>query len=490
MFKKVLIANRGEIAVRVMRACKELGILSVAVYSDADRHAFFSLYADEAYYLGPAPARDSYLRIDKIIDIAKSVGVDAIHPGYGFLAENAEFAHACEEAGIKFIGPSSESIAAMGDKIKARELMKEASVPVVPGTDAISDIDEAIASAREIGYPVMVKASAGGGGIGMRVVEEEQDLIRSIESAQSTALSTFGSGTVFIEKYLKHPRHIEFQILADEYGNTIHLCERECSIQRRHQKLLEESPSVIMTPELRAEMGAAAIRAAQAVNYVNAGTVEFIYADNEYYFLEMNTRLQVEHPITEIVTGVDLAKEQIQIAAGLPLSIRQEEVIQTGWAIECRVCAEDPLANFAPTPGTIKGYRSPGGIGIRVDSGVHMGYAITPYYDSMISKLVIWGRTREETIERARRALFEYVILGVTTNLPFLKAVIENEDFRSGNYSTHFIEEQPDLLSDVQRIKDERSLGGIFARIKDGKVVAAISAAVTNYLSEKEERTV
>ncbi|MCL5264708.1 MAG: acetyl-CoA carboxylase biotin carboxylase subunit [Chloroflexi bacterium] len=490
MFHKLLIANRGEIAVRVMRACKELGIPTVAVCSEADRKAFFALYADEAYVLGPSPARESYLNVDKIINVARTCGADAIHPGYGFLAENADFARRCEREGIHFIGPRSETIEAMGSKIKAREIMARAGVPTVPGTGAIENPLEAADAAKEIGYPVLIKASAGGGGIGMRVVEDRRELMHAIEHAQSTAQSAFGEPTVYIEKYVRHPRHIEFQVLGDDYGKIIHLGERECSIQRRHQKVIEESPSPIMTRELKERMAAAALRAARAVDYVNAGTVEFIYSEGNFYFLEMNTRLQVEHPITEVLTGVDLVQAQLRIAAGERLPYRQEEIQQHGWALECRVCAEDALNNFTPTPGTIRGYRSPGGIGIRVDSGVHMGYVIPPYYDSLISKLVIYGRDRKEALERTRRALFEYVILGVVTNLPFLKAVVENEDFQRGDYSTHFIEEHPELLADVERISKERSLGGIFAALKSNQAIAAISAAVSAYLAEENAQKV
>ncbi|MBI2953179.1 MAG: acetyl-CoA carboxylase biotin carboxylase subunit [Chloroflexi bacterium] len=487
MFRKVLVANRGEIAVRVMRACRELGIHTVAAYSEADKRAFFALYADEAYYLGPAPAKDSYLNIDKVIQVAKMSGADAIHPGYGFLAENPEFARACEREHIVFIGPRSQTIEAMGSKIRAREIMADAGVPIVPGTGAISDPMEAANAARDIGYPVLVKASAGGGGIGMRVVENRRELRQAIEQAQSTARSAFAEPTVYIEKYVPHPRHIEFQILGDDYGKIVHLGERECSIQRRHQKVIEEAPSPIMTTELRDKMAAAALKAARAVDYVNAGTVEFIYSEGNFYFLEMNTRLQVEHAITEILTGIDLVQAQIRIAAGDRLGLRQEEIQQNGWALECRVCAEDPLANFTPTPGTIRGYRSPGGIGVRVDSGIHMGYPIPPYYDSLISKLVVYGRNRNEVLERTRRALFEYVILGVVTNIPFLKAVIENEDFRLGNISTHFIGEHPELFADVERIVNERSLGGIFAALRSNQSTAAASAAVSAFLAVEEK---
>ncbi|MDP2935910.1 MAG: acetyl-CoA carboxylase biotin carboxylase subunit [Dehalococcoidia bacterium] len=482
MFKKVLVANRGEIAVRIMRACKELGIPTAAVYSDADKKAFFALYADEAFYLGPAPSKDSYLNIEKILRVARESGADAIHPGYGFLAENAGFARACEGAGFTFIGPRSETLDEMGSKVRAREIMAKAGVPVVPGTGAISDPVEAADSAREIGYPVMIKASAGGGGIGMRVVEDRRELLNAIEQAQSTAMSAFGDPAVFIEKYIQHPRHIEFQVLGDSHGQLIHLGERECSIQRRHQKVIEESPSPAMTPQLRERMAAAALKAARSVGYVNAGTVEFIYSNGEFYFLEMNTRLQVEHGLTELLTGVDLVQAQIRVAAGLPLGLRQEDIHHSGWALECRVCAEDPLANFTPTPGTIRGYRSPGGIGIRVDSGVHMGYPIPPYYDSLISKLLVYGRDRKEVLERTRRALFEYVILGVVTNLPFLKAVVEHEEFQTGDYSTHFIEDHPELIESVKRIKNERSLGGIFAALSNTRSIAAISGAVSAYL--------
>ncbi len=385
MFQKILIANRGEIAIRIMRACRELGISTVAVYSEADRNALFAKYADEAVFVGPSPASQSYLRIDRILEAAEETGAEAIHPGYGFLSENPKFARACEEKGVVFIGPTSSSIDRMGSKIAARDIMKEAGVPIVPGSEGgISDPAEAADLVEAIGYPVMLKPAAGGGGIGMKIVWEEKDLGPALESAQSIARSAFSDETVYVEKYRTDPRHLEFQILADSKGETIYVSDRECSIQRRHQKLIEESPSPIMTPELRDEMGSIAVRAAEAIDYRSAGTVEFMYSKGNYYFLEMNTRLQVEHPITEMVTSVDLAKEQIRIAAGEPLAYSQDEIEIRGWAIECRVNAEDPLNDFAPSPGRIKRYRSPGGPGIRVDSGVYAGFLIPPYYDSMI----------------------------------------------------------------------------------------------------------
>ncbi|MFQ6120440.1 MAG: acetyl-CoA carboxylase biotin carboxylase subunit, partial [Methanosarcinales archaeon] len=452
MFNKVLIANRGEIAIRVMRACRELGILTVAVYSDADKNALFVKYADEAYYLGEAPSNKSYLNMEKIIDIAEKSESEGIHPGYGFLAENPKFAKACEETGIKFIGPTSTAIEAMGSKIKAREIMKKAGVPVVPGSDEINDMDKAKDIADKIGYPVIVKASGGGGGIGMRIVHRSDELRSAIESTRSVAESAFNDPKVYLEKYLEEPRHIEFQILSDG-KNIIHVGDRECSIQRRHQKMIEEAPSPIMTPRLREIMGSAAVSAASAINYVNAGTVEFMYSKGDFYFLEMNTRIQVEHPITEMVTGVDLVKEQILIASGEELSYTQEDIKIQGSAIECRINAEDPLNNFAPAPGKIIGYRSPGGIGIRVDSGVHNNYTIPPYYDSMISKLCVWGRNRMEAINRMTRALKEYIIIGVKTTIPFYNAIMLNEDFRKGRLTTHFVQENyTQLIESTKKI--------------------------------------
>ncbi|MGE0077391.1 MAG: acetyl-CoA carboxylase biotin carboxylase subunit [Bacteroidales bacterium] len=451
MIKKVLIANRGEIAVRVARSCHELGILSVAVYSDSDRRAMHVRYADEAYHIGSSPSRESYLNGDKIIETALKCGADAIHPGYGFLSENAEFARKCKSAGLVFIGPDPNAITTMGDKITARQTMIAAGVPVVPGTQQkVVDADAVKKIVAEIGLPIIIKASAGGGGKGMRLVRKESDLISALKMAQSEAMSSFGDDTVYIEKYVEHPHHIEFQILADKFGNTVHLFERECSIQRRHQKMIEETPSPFITPELRQQMGEAAVKAAKAVNYYGAGTIEFLVdADRNFYFLEMNTRLQVEHPITERVTGIDLVKEQFRVASDLPISFKQEEVFQHGHAIECRVSAEDPFNNFMPSPGLIRHISEPNGLGLRTDGYVYDGYEIPIYYDPMITKLIAWGRTREEAIERMRRALYEYKITGVKTSIRFLKRIMDNDDFRSGNYNTHFVDEHIDELMSV-----------------------------------------
>ena len=489
MFTKILIANRGEIAIRIMRACRELGISTVAVYSEADRNALFAKYADEAVYIGPSPASQSYLRIDRILEAAKETGSEGIHPGYGFLSENPAFARACEENGIVFIGPSSRSIDKMGSKIAARDIMKSAGVPIIPGSDGgIADPQEAMDLVESIGYPVMLKPAAGGGGIGMKIVWEEKDLAPALESARSIARSAFSDETVYIEKYLAEPRHIEFQILADSKGKTIYVSDRECSIQRRHQKLIEESPSPIMTPELREEMGSIAVRAAEAIDYRSAGTVEFMYSRGDYYFLEMNTRLQVEHPITEMVTGVDLAKEQIRIAADEPLGYSQDEIEIRGWAIECRVNAEDPLNDFAPSPGRIKRYRSPGGPGIRVDSGVYAGFVIPPYYDSMISKVVAMGRDRKEAIARMERALYEYIVTGVKTNINFHVAVLRNERFRRGDINTNFLKEES-IMEEVKRVTEaeyEKGLSLASALGADTRRVAAISAAVGAYMTQHE----
>ncbi|KCZ70290.1 acetyl-CoA carboxylase, biotin carboxylase subunit [Candidatus Methanoperedens nitroreducens] len=487
MFKKVLIANRGEIAIRIMRACRELDIRTVAVYSEVDKNALFAKYADEAYPIGPAPANQSYLNMDNILDVAHRTGAEGIHPGYGFLAENPEFADRCSKEGIRFIGPTSQAIESVGSKIAAKKIMAAAGIPVIPGSDGgISDPDVAFDIAESIGYPVIIKASAGGGGIGMKVVRKNDEIIPTIESTQRVAKSAFGDATVFIEKYLEEPRHIEFQILADSFGNTIHVGDRECSIQRRHQKLIEESPSPVMTHELRERMGTDAVKAAAAINYTNAGTVEFLYSQGDYYFLEMNTRLQVEHPITEVVTGVDLAKEQLRIASDEELSYKQEDIQQRGWAIECRLNAEDPLNNFTPSPGKLRRYRSSGGPGVRVDSGVHTGYTITPFYDSLISKLTVWGRDRNEAIERMKRALYEYIIVGVTTNIPFHKAVMNNEYFRRGELTTHFIEDH-NIISEVEKIVEaEKEKGATLASAlgAEDKKVAAITAAVGAYIQK------
>ena len=442
MFEKILVANRGEIAVRVMIACRELNIKSVAVYSEVDKNSLFKKYADESYCIGPPQASKSYMNIEKIIEVAEKCGADAIHPGYGFLAENPRFVRACEKNGIKFIGPDSSVIATVGSKINARKVMKKAGVPIVPGIEkGIKDLEEALDIAEDIGYPVVLKGSSCGGGIGMQIVYKKEELEKALESTQTIAEAVFGDATVYVEKYLEKPRHMEIQILADEKGNIIHLSDRECSIQRRHQKIIEEAPSPIMTEELREEISLTAIRAAKAINYVNAGTVEFLYLNGNFYLLEMNPRLQVEHPVTEMITGIDIVREQIKIAAGYELYYKQEEVKSNGYAIECRIYAEDFFNNFIPSPGKIKIYRSPIGPGIRIDSGVHEGSALPLYYDSLISKLIAWDRTREEAIRRMRAALPGYIITGVKTNIPLLNAIMTNEHFLKGDYSTNFIEE-------------------------------------------------
>jgi len=468
-----------------MRACRELDVRTVAVYSDVDKNALFAKYADEAYPIGPAPASQSYLNMDNILEVAHRTGAEAIHPGYGFLSENEVFAERCEKEGIIFIGPSGKTIESVGSKIAAKKTMKAAGIPVIPGSEnGIENLDAAVDVAEAIGYPVIVKASAGGGGIGMKVVRKTEELRETIESTRRVAKSSFGDATVFIEKYLEEPRHIEFQILADSYGNIIHVGDRECSIQRRHQKLIEESPSPIMTPELRKKMGSDAVKAAAAINYTNAGTIEFLFSKGNYYFLEMNTRLQVEHPITEIVTGVDLAKEQLRIASGSKLSYKQSDIQQRGWAIECRLNAEDPLNNFTPAPGKLRRYRSSGGPGVRVDSGVHTGFTITPYYDSLISKLTVWGMDRNEAIARMKRALYEYIIVGVTTNIPFHKAVMNNEYFKRGELTTHFIEDH-NIIKEVEKIIEaEKEKGATLASAlgAEDKKVAAITAAVGTYI--------
>lgn len=479
MIQKILVANRGEIAIRVMRACREMGMTSVAVYSEADKEALFTKYADEAYCIGPPPAPASYLNMQKLIEIAKECRADAIHPGYGFLAENPKFARLCEEEGIKFIGPSSHVLELMGDKVMARREMKKAGVPIIPGTEeCVVEFDNAKEMAHEIGYPIIIKPSGGGGGIGMTIVMNEGELAQALESTQAIATTTFGLCDVYIEKYLSNPRHIEFQMLGDSYGNAIHLGERECSIQRRHQKLIEESPSTAVTPEMRAQMGEIVAKAARFVGYESAGTMEFLFSEGKFYFLEVNARIQVEHPVTEMVTGVDIVKEQIRIASGLPLNIKQKEIQMNGWAIECRINAEDPFNDFVPTPGKIKHYHPPGGAGIRVDSGVYPSYTISPYYDPMISKLIVWGRNREEAILRMRRALYEYVVTGIKTNLPFHKAVMNNPRFVKGELGTHFIDSETNLIEEMRRIiQSEKSLEEKIASVSEEKKrVAAISA--------------
>jgi acetyl-CoA carboxylase biotin carboxylase subunit len=443
MFKKVLVANRGEIAVRVIRACKELGIQTVAIYSEADREALHVELADEAYCVGPTSSKQSYLNIANIMTVATSVGVDAIHPGYGFLSENSDFAEICHAVGVKFIGPSAQAIEKMGDKSTAKATMKAANVPTVPGTDGlVENMEEAISVAQKIGYPVIIKATAGGGGKGIRIVKNQEELVAAIEIAKSEAGSAFGNAGVYLEKYIEHPRHVEIQVLCDRYGNAIHLGERDCSIQRRLQKLLEESPSPAIAPEIREQMGAAAVAAAKAVNYEGAGTIEFLYdKDGSFYFMEMNTRIQVEHPVTEFVTSVDLVREQILIASGEPLSYSQADIVQRGHAIECRINAEDPDKNFMPSPGKIKEYLTPGGFGVRVDSAVYTGYTVNPFYDSMIAKLIVWAPTREEAIARMRRALSEFKVDGIKTTIAFHERLLMHPEFVSGNVTTRFLEE-------------------------------------------------
>ncbi|WP_153123573.1 acetyl-CoA carboxylase biotin carboxylase subunit [Peribacillus tepidiphilus] len=443
MIKKLLVANRGEIAVRVIRACKELGIETVAVYSEADRDALHVQLADEAYCIGPKTSKDSYLNFTNIISTAKLTGCDAIHPGYGFLAENADFAELCRECSITFVGPTPEAISKMGTKDVARETMRKAGVPIVPGSQGIiKDVDDALELAEEIGYPVIIKATAGGGGKGIRVARTKEELVKGIQMTQQEAMTAFGNPGVYIEKFIEEFRHVEIQVLADQYGNTIHLGERDCSIQRRMQKLLEETPSPAIDGEIRKEMGEAAVKAALAVEYTGAGTVEFIYdyQNRQFYFMEMNTRIQVEHPVTEMVTGVDLIKEQIKVASGEKLCLTQEEVSFTGWAIECRINAENPEKNFMPSPGKINMYLPPGGYGVRIDSAAYPGYSIPPYYDSMIAKVITHGKTREEAIARMKRALGEFVIEGIHTTIPFHLKLLQHEKFVEGDFNTKFLE--------------------------------------------------
>ena len=447
MFNKILIANRGEIAVRIIRACREMGVPTVAVYSDEDRQALHVRYADEAYRLGPAPARESYLRGEKIIEIAVKSGAVAIHPGYGFLAERADFAQACLDAGLDFIGPKPTAIAAMGDKAVARAKVSAAGVPVVPGTEGEGDLrdEELLRLAPGIGFPLLVKASSGGGGKGMREVQSLEEMPGLLHSARREAEASFGDGSVYLEKLLEGVRHIEIQILADSYGNVIHLGERECSLQRRHQKLVEEAPSPFIDDDdgLRQRMGEVSVRTAQEVEYLNAGTIEFLVdKDNYFYFLEMNTRLQVEHPVTELVTGVDIVKEQIRIARGRQLRYRQEDIKMNGWAIECRVNAEDPYNDFLPSTGQIALILPPTGPGVRVDTGVYTGSDISPYYDALISKLIVWGETRAEAILRMRRALEEYRIVGIRTNIPFHQNLMDSTRYLGGQFDTRFVEER------------------------------------------------
>ncbi len=441
-FKKILIANRGEIAIRITRACRELGIASVAVFSDADRESLHVFLADEAYNIGPAPSKESYLNIDKIVEVAKASGADAVHPGYGFLAENTHFARALEKVGIVFIGPRPEQIEAMGDKLSAKALMKKANVPTVPGSDgAVASLEEAVVVCKQVGFPVIIKASAGGGGKGMRVVHAEEELESAFRAARSEGQNYFGDGTVYIERFINAPKHIEIQIFGDQHGNVVHLFERECSVQRRHQKIIEEAPSPSVPPEVRKKMGEAAVRAAKLIGYEGAGTFEFIFDNRtkEFFFMEMNTRLQVEHPITELTTGVDIVREQIFVAQGMPLSIKQEDLVQKGHAIEVRVCAEDPIT-YKPSPGVIRACRHPQGPFVRVDSYAYPGYEVPIYYDPMIAKVICWGETREEAINKMQRALTEFILTGIKSNIVLHKSILNHPTFLDGSYTTQFIE--------------------------------------------------
>jgi acetyl-CoA carboxylase biotin carboxylase subunit len=441
MFRKVLIANRGEIALRVIRACRELDIHTVAVYSEADRESLHVRFADEDVCIGPPAARESYLNIPRIVAAAEITGADAIHPGYGFLAENAEFSEICERSNITFIGPTPAQIRQMGDKAVARQTMAGVGVPIVPGTDAIADPAEALQAAEEIGFPVLIKAAAGGGGKGMRVAQDSNDFARQFGMARQEAAAAFGDDSVYIEKYLARPRHVEFQVLGDQHGRVIHLGERDCSVQRRHQKLIEEAPSPALSEDLRERMGEAAVRGAASIDYVGAGTIEFLLdEDGSFYFMEMNTRIQVEHPVTEMATGFDLVKEQIRAAAGLPLSMPDQPITLRGHVIECRINAEDPERNFAPSPGTITTFHLPGGPGVRVDTHVYAGYRVPPFYDSLLGKLIVHAATREEAIKRMRHSLASFVVEGVHTTIPFLYDVMEHPGFVAGEVDTKFLE--------------------------------------------------
>ena len=472
MFSKILIANRGEIAIRVIRACRELGIANVAIFSEADRSSLHVRYADEAYCVGPPPSTQSYLNMDAILDVTRRAGAEAIHPGYGFLAENAEFAGRCEAAGIVFIGPPSSAIRAMGSKTSARRLATGAGVPVVPG--AIENLTDAEVERRalEIGLPVVIKAAAGGGGKGMRVVQAATELPSAIRAARSEAQSAFGDSAVYLERYLIAPRHVEMQILADRHGHTIYLGERECSVQRRHQKVIEEAPSPVVDASMRRRMGEAAVGLARAAGYVNAGTMEFLVdQERNFYFLEMNTRLQVEHPVTEMVTGLDLVKEQIAIAAGEALRYRQEDVVIRGAAIECRIYAEDPFQNFVPSPGRIIGLREPGGAGVRIETGIYKGYEVPVYYDPLIAKLITWGRDRPEAAQRMRRALMEYSVQGIKTTIPFHQRVMADPDFLRGDIDTTYI--------------DRRFAGRPHAWDESQRDVALVAAAIHAHLQDQ-----
>ncbi len=477
LFKRVLIANRGEIALRVIRACKELGIETVVIYSESDKDSLAAKFADKSYCIG---ANSNYLDVNKIIAVAKKAKADAIHPGYGFLAENADFAKLCEKNKIKFIGPSVKAINMMGNKIVARTSMQNAGVPVVPGTnEQIKDPEEALRIAKTIGYPIIIKAAAGGGGKGMRVVRNDNELEKAFKSAESEAEASFKDKSLYVEKYFDDPRHIEFQILADRYGHVVHLGERDCSIQRRHQKLVEEAPSPALTKDLREKMGSAAVKAAKMVDYEGAGTVEFLFDDKkkEFYFMEMNTRIQVEHGITEMITGVDLVKEQIKIASGAKLAFTQDDVKIGGWAIECRINAEDPTDGFKPSIGSVVSYLPPGGPGIRVCSSCHAGHIVSPHYDSLIAKLMCGGRTRTEAINRTKRALSEFIIEGIDTTIPFHKAVLDDKNFIKGDITTSFIE-QNKILDKIKKTKKAK-------RLSNGKKAIIIATAASEYMSKK-----
>ena len=448
MFKKVLIANRGEIALRVIRACRELGLETVAVYSEADRESLHVRFADDDVCIDPPPSRSSYLKIPNLIAAAEITGADAIHPGYGFLAENAEFADTCKASNITFIGPTGDQIRQMGDKATARGLAQDAGVPTVPGSPGtIEDPDEALASAESIGFPVIIKSTAGGGGKGMRIVHDPEQFLQLFGLAQNEALAAFNNGAVYVEKYIQHPRHVEIQVMGDTFGKVVHLGERDCSVQRRHQKLIEESPSPALDAELRGQMGDAAVALASNIGYCGAGTVEFLLdTDGQYYFMEMNTRIQVEHPVTEMVTSFDLVKEQIRVAAGEPISFQGDGRRLRGHAIECRINAEDPYRNFQPSPGLITAYHPPGGPGVRVDTHVYAGYTVPPYYDSLLAKVIVHGNDREEALTRMGQALDSFILEGVTTTIPFLARVIRHPDFAAGNVDTRFLEREPQLL--------------------------------------------
>ncbi|HUG27274.1 MAG TPA: acetyl-CoA carboxylase biotin carboxylase subunit [Gemmatimonadales bacterium] len=451
MFTKVLIANRGEIALRVIRACRELGLATVAVYSEADRESLHVRFADDDVCIGPPPGRLSYLRIPSIIAAAEITGADAIHPGYGFLAENAEFADTCVASNLTFIGPTGDQIRAMGDKASAKRLAKAAGVPTVPGSEGVlEDPDEALALAESIGFPVIIKATAGGGGKGMRIAHDADNFLQLFSLAQNEALSAFGNGDVYVEKYLEQPRHVEIQVIGDQHGRVVHLGERDCSVQRRHQKLIEESPSPALTDDIRQRMGQAAVALSAAINYVGAGTIEFLLdTDGSFYFMEMNTRIQVEHPVTEMVTGIDIVKEQIRVAGGAPLSLPADMNGLRGHAIECRVNAEDPYRNFQPCPGLITAYHPPGGPGVRVDTHVYAGYTVPPHYDSLLAKVIVHGRDRAEALARMGQALDSFILEGVTTTIPFLARVIRHPDFMAGKIDTRFLEREPQLLRPV-----------------------------------------